>query len=125
MGDVSNNFSRYEFSCPCGCGFDTVDVELLEVAQRMRDHWDCRVDITPSGGACRCAQYNGSIEGHTKSRHLRGQAMDFIVDYNRISPRVVQRTLRQWYRDKYGIGKGKNFTHFDVRPYVSEWDYDD
>ena len=26
MGDLSENFSRSEFECKCGCGFATVDV---------------------------------------------------------------------------------------------------
>ena len=37
MGTVSKNFSRSEFACKCGCGFDAVDVDLLAGLQALRD----------------------------------------------------------------------------------------
>ena len=36
MGDLSENFSRHEFACKCGCGNDTVDAELIRVLQSVR-----------------------------------------------------------------------------------------
>jgi len=37
VGDISEHFSRSEFRCKCGCGQDTVDVELIELCEVVRD----------------------------------------------------------------------------------------
>ena len=31
MGDLTKNFSRSEFACKCGCGFDDIDLVLQSV----------------------------------------------------------------------------------------------
>ena len=55
MGDLSKNFSRSEFECSCGCGFDDVSVELVELLQEIRDEIEEPIAIT---SACRCKEHN-------------------------------------------------------------------
>ena len=31
MGDLTKNISRYEIACKCGCGFDTIDIEVVRM----------------------------------------------------------------------------------------------
>jgi uncharacterized protein YcbK (DUF882 family) len=118
---LSQNFYRYEFACPCGCGFQTADVELVTVLQRLRDHYEKPVYLTERGKGARCETFNAEVGGYPKSRHLRGEAADFSVD--RIPAHEVQALLRRWYPEKYGIGRGQSFTHVDVRPNAANWSY--
>ena len=118
---LSENFWRYEFACPCGCGFQTADIELVAILQRLRDHYERPVLLTQRGKGARCAVYNEQIGGYANSRHLRGEAADFTV--HGTPAQEVQALLRRWYSDKLGIGRARNWTHVDVRPYVAEWTY--
>ena len=115
---LSENFFRYEFACKCGCGLQTADVEIITVWQRIRTHYDRLVTI--NSGA-RCAAHNQAVGGYPNSRHLRGEAADGTVDH--VPAQEVQSLLRSWYPNKLGIGRGRNFTHIDVRPSAANWSY--
>lgn len=113
MGDLSRNFSRSEFSCYCGCGFDTVDVELIHALEEIRSNFPgSRVIITPKGG-CRCVKGNRDAGGKVKSQHLRSRGADFIV--TGVPARVVQEFCLRRFEGKFGIGCYENFTHIDTR----------
>ena len=66
MGDLTNNLSRYEFACQCGCGFNAADKELVEVMQEARDalanevNQDLKIIVT-SGN--RCKEHNEAEGG--------------------------------------------------------------
>jgi len=38
MGDLSPHFSRHEFACRDGCGYDTPEPELLAALEELRHH---------------------------------------------------------------------------------------
>jgi len=118
MGDLSDNFSRSEFECKCGCGFNTVDTELLHVLEVTRQEFDRKTKIT---SGCRCEPWNIKVGGKINSKHLIGQAADIQV--NGVSPEKVFRFLSMRYNNKYGIGNNKEFTHLDVRPDKARWRY--
>ena len=42
---MSKYFSRSEFSCNCGCGFDTVDFELIQMLDGLRENFDKPIHI--------------------------------------------------------------------------------
>ena len=111
MGNLSKNFSRYEFECRDKCGFSTVDTELLDVLQALRTHF--KVGVFISSG-CRCLKYNTRIKGAEHSKHMWGQAADIQV--TNVKPKKVADYLEKTYPGKYGVGRYKNFTHVDVRP---------
>jgi uncharacterized protein YcbK (DUF882 family) len=73
---MSANFTRAEFACKCGCGFDTVDATLLRGLQRLRDVVARPIIIT---SACRCKAHNAKVGGVSTSRHLIAQAADIII----------------------------------------------
>ena len=110
MGDLSKNLSRKEFKCPCGCGKDTVDAELVVVIQDVRDEFLRPVHIN-SGH--RCIAHNQSVGGSKNSMHLEGRAGDIKLDY--IDVNVVYEYLDKKYPDKYGIGLYKTFVHIDTK----------
>jgi len=111
---LSENFYRHEFACrdadgsPCACGLDTVDAQLVEILQALRDFFERPVRIT---SACRCLRQNRRVGGASNSQHLYGRAADVVVEG--IDPKLVQ----EWARDNDvpGIGCYNTFTHLDTR----------
>ena len=110
MRYISFNFKRSEFACKCGCGFDTIDAETLQVLQSLRQHFNRPVTIN---SGCRCEEYNKKQGGAKNSQHLLGRAADFTV--KGIQPKEVQSYLKIAYPGKYGVGSYGTFTHLDTR----------
>lgn len=117
MGKISKHFSRHEFACKCGCGFNTVDVELIEALEAVRQHFDQPVTIT---SGCRCEAHNKLVGGSTRSQHLVGKAADFKV--KGVNSDIVAHLLMAFYPGKFGIGRYNGRTHIDVRAKESRWD---
>jgi len=110
MGDLSEHFSRSEFSCKDGCGFDTVDAELITVLEDVRTSF--RMPVIINSG-CRCEEHNKLANGSEKSQHLKGRAADFRVEG--LHPDMVANYLERKYFDRYGIGRYDGRTHIDTR----------
>ena len=118
MGDLSKDFSRWEFACNCGCGFDTVDIETLEVVQEIRDHFNARVSVS---SGCRCRYWNAHEGGAPDSLHVHARAADISVVG--VHPDKVADYLEAKYPDRYGIGRYNTFTHIDTRSgHTARWD---
>ena len=110
------HFSRNEFSCNCGCGFNTVDYELARVLDDVREYFGQRTTIN---SGCRCKTHNQDVGGGEKSQHLLGRAADIVVDD--VHAHMVSNYLTNKYEYKYGIGTYKGFTHIDTRSQKSRW----
>ena len=118
MGDLSQNFSRWEFSCNCGCGFDTVDAMLLVVLQDLSDTYNhMPVNIS---GPNRCPEHNKKVGGAKDSEHMKAKAVDIKVQ--RMSPQVIYNYLNKKYPNTFGIGIYVNRVHIDVRKEKARWD---
>jgi uncharacterized protein YcbK (DUF882 family) len=105
---LSKYFSRHEFACKCGCGFNTVDIELLNLCDLIRDY--VKKPVTASSG-CRCIRHNASVGGASNSQHLYGRAADLIVD----DPLAVYDYLDRRYPNRYGFGVYESWLHVDSR----------
>lgn len=116
MEKLSANFSREEFACKCGCGFDHISLELVEVLQDVRNHFGKPIKVT---SACRCEEHNYRVGGAKKSKHLLGIAADIVV--KGVSPDEVVGYLTETYPTRYGVGKYNSFTHIDVRDKKARW----
>ena len=121
MGDLSKNLSRHEMTCECGCGFDTVDYELVNVLQGCIDHFRNGVPayMLITGGN-RCEAHNETIKGAAKnSQHIKGRAADFklfrVGTREQIDPVDVFSYLDNKFSGKYGIGLYSNRVHVDTR----------
>lgn len=110
MGDLSKNFSRHEFACNCGCGYDTVDKELVDILQDVRDHFGAAVTVT---SGCRCEAYNAKVGGSPGSQHRLGRAADIVVDG--VAPAAVHEYLAGKISGRFGLGSYATFTHVDTR----------
>ena len=117
MGDISHYFNRSEFACKCGCGFQTVDHELLKVLEHLRGEFGAPITIN---SACRCDAHNKNIGGASGSKHKQGIAADIVI--KGVDPSVVYSYLIGVYSSKYGIGNYTNFTHIDVRSIKARWE---
>ncbi|ASV43374.1 hypothetical protein [Vibrio phage JSF12] len=114
----NRGFSRKEFACKCGCGYSTVDAELLEVLVTLKEHFNGATVKIASG--CRCEEHNKKVGGRPRkpgerysgSKHLWGVAADIQV--SGVAPSKVADYLEKTYPNKYGIGRYDTFTHIDI-----------
>lgn len=104
------HFTRAEFACQCGCGFDTVDVELATVVVLARQHFGVPVIIT---SGCRCETHNINEGGAENSFHPLGKAADCYV--SGVSPQEVADFFDQLLGARGGIKVYLDRVHVDVR----------
>ena len=116
MGDLTQNFSRIEFACKCGCGFDTADHETVNILQEVADEFGEQVKIT---SGCRCYKHNKAVGGSTTSQHLYGRAADIQV--KNVDAAAVYEFLDGKYPNKLGLGEYSSFTHIDTRIGKARW----
>lgn len=108
------NFTRSEFACKCGCGFDTVDYKLVEILDEIREHFD--VPVTVNSG-CRCEAHNTASGGMPKtatstgSLHMYGRAADIVVQG---IPSAIVADLAIQMKVP-GVGEYPTFVHLDTR----------
>lgn len=121
---LSENFNSYEFRCglgrTCSCQTTLIDSALVDILQKIRNHWPGHAVHITSG--YRCPAYNRSVNGAAGSYHCKGMAADITVDG--IAPREVA-----GYAESIGVlGIGLYetqadgfFVHVDTRTYKSFW----
>jgi uncharacterized protein YcbK (DUF882 family) len=117
MGKLSANFDRSEFACKCLCDYDTVDVELLEILEAIRQHFAAAITIN---SAARCPNKNRAVGGAKNSQHLYGRAADIVVDG--IGPDEVHAYIDKTWPNELGLGRYATFTHVDSRGYKARWE---
>ena len=115
---ISEKFYRDEFECKCGCGMDSINLELVNKIQKVRDEYG---PIRISSG-CRCKTWNKKEGGKPESSHLKGLALDVVC--NNSSDRY--RLLKQLTLGFRRIGVHKSFIHVDIdsdKPEEVMWVY--
>ena len=80
---LTKNFTKSEFECPCGCGQQSVDMELAEKLQLLRDKVDRPLKIT---SGYRCITHNAAVGGSQNSKHRYGMAADWRTENRSINP---------------------------------------
>lgn len=107
MGDLTKYFSKSEFACKCGCGFDDIDTELVRILDSIREEIKAQLVIN---SGCRCESHNENTKGKHTSAHLTGLAVDVRIDNSVLRKKFVELSL------KHGIsriGIAKDFIHID------------
>lgn len=74
--DDIKHFKKSEFACKCGCGLNNINLEVVKVADKIRDYYE-KPCIVNSGS--RCVKHNKKVGGVSNSRHLQGKAIDIYV----------------------------------------------
>lgn len=116
---LSANFTVREFRCRDGSDPIFVDTELVELLQKIREHFGKPVNIN---SAFRTASHNAKQKKASRySQHLYGKAADIWI------AGVPVDTLAAYAEtllpDRGGIGRysADNFVHVDVRAAKSRW----
>lgn len=118
---LSPNFNSNEFDCHGnGCCSETlIDQKLVELLQRIRDHFGKAITIT---SGYRCPTHNSKVSRAKNSYHTKGQAADFTV--SGVTPREVAK-----YAESIGIkgiglyetDRDGHFVHIDTRTTKAFW----
>ena len=116
MGDLSKNFSKLEFQCPCSCGANKISSVLIEKLQKVRNIIGRPIVIT---SGVRCEFYNASIKGSMNSSHIPdeyeiGNDVDIACTNSKDRYELVE--VAQKFFKRIGISGGQygGFVHLDV-----------
>lgn len=125
----SKYFNINEFKCKCGTCEMPANMppqSLIDILESIREHFNKPLIIN-SGH--RCATHNKKIGGATKSRHIIGDAVDFIIK-DVPTKQVMKYVIEKYDSEPYGIAvminannEYKGFVHLDVRGYRARWAY--
>ena len=113
---LSKNFKVKEFACKDNSDPIFISPELVEVLQKIRDHFGKPVNIN---SAYRTVTHNKKEGGAVYSQHLYGTAADIKV--SGVSPKKVAQYAETLLSGRGGIGIYSTFTHIDVREDKSRW----
>lgn len=113
---LSANFRVKEFACTDGSDPIFIDTDLVNILQKVRNHFGKAVTIT---SAYRTPGKNKAVGGTTYSQHLYGRAADIKV--NGVTPKKVAAYVEKLMPKSGGIGIYKTFIHVDVRTAKSRW----
>lgn len=119
MGDLTHNFSRWEFACLCGCGFDDVDLKLVEVLQTIRESANMPLLIT---SGCRCIAHNRAVSGMIDSYHLAGKAADWVIPGLCCFELLLFATMHRVFNIRgIGLYPDTEHIHTDIRHHPRRW----
>ena len=114
---LSNNFKVKEFACNDGSDTVLISDDLVDLLQKIRDHFG--VSVTINSGY-RTSTYNKKVGGATNSQHVKGTAADIVA--KGVDPLTVAQYAEYLMPNSGGIGVYQTFTHVDVRTSRSRWD---
>ena len=114
---LSKNFKVSEFKCNDGSDTVLISDKLVDLLQKIRDHFGVAVTIN---SGYRTSTYNKKVGGATNSQHVKGTAADIVV--KGVDPLTVAQYSEHLMPDSGGIGVYQTFTHVDVRTSRSRWD---
>lgn len=113
---LSANFKVKEFRCKDNTDTIFVAPALVELLQKIRDHYKKPVNIN---SAYRTEPYNKKIGGANYSQHKYGTAADIYI--SGVTPTALYTYVDSLLGNTGGIGKYKNFVHVDVREVKARW----
>ena len=113
---LTKNFKVREFACSDGTDVIFISMDLVEVLQKIRDHFGKPVNIN---SAYRTPAKNKAVGGAAYSQHLYGLAADISIAG--VSPKSVADFAETLLPKSGGIGIYQSFTHVDVRTAKSRW----
>ena len=114
---LSAHFRVREFACHDGSDTVLISDELVELLERIREHFGSAVNIN---SGYRTAAYNAQVNGSPRSQHMQGTAADIVV--SGVAPLEVAQYAEYLQPNSGGIGLYQTFTHVDVRTNRSRWD---
>ena len=113
---LSKNFTVKEFACSDGTDTVFISWALVNLLQKIRDHFGKAVIIN---SAYRTEAHIKAIGGATYSQHKYGLAADIHI--NGVTPKEIAAYVETLMPSSGGIGIYKSFCHVDVRRVRSRW----
>ncbi len=113
---LAPNFKVKEFACKDNADVVFIAPELVDVLQKIRDHFGKAVNIN---SGYRTNFHNNRVGGAKQSQHLYGTAADIYI--SGVSPEDIAAYSETLLSGTGGIGIYKNFVHIDVRRNKSRW----
>lgn len=112
--DAIKHFKKSEFTCKCGCGLNNIQLEVVKIADAVREHFGSPAIVT---SGTRCTKHNAEVGGVANSRHLQGKAIDMYVQ------NVSWNDLLEYLRELEQKGKirycyhinNSDCCHFDIK----------
>lgn len=117
---LTKDFTRAEFQCPCGCGRQMIDTELVDKLQLIRTKVNRPITITSS---YRCIPHNAAVGGSPESQHRYGFAADWRISNRSINPvalGIVAQSVGFGGIGIYWHSMGA-FVHADTRGAKATW----
>lgn len=110
------HFKQSEFACKCGCGFNSINLNLVKILDEIREFYGQPLTVT---SGCRCRNHNNKVSGSvSNSRHISGKASDIKVkniDKARVLTKckeyVASGRARYTYTNNTNM---KNVVHIDI-----------
>lgn len=136
MGDMTLNFSRWEFACKgkdCCDHSAPIDYRIPKLLEKIRTQVSVYLNkVTPLSltSAFRCIKYNctpkskGGVGSSAGSQHPLGTAVDLTCPVG-MSIDTFAEIVKQAMIDagiKGGVGRYPTFVHMDVRGEWAFWD---
>lgn len=108
-GKVSEHFKAKEFQCKDKSEELLVATELIEVLEKIRNHFNAPIIIN---SGYRTPSWNSKVNGASNSYHCKGMAADIVVKKHS-STEVAK--YADSIMEQGGVIRYTNFTHVDVR----------
>lgn len=113
MGDLTENFSMWEFTCRCGCGICIIDAGFLLKLQYARKLAGIAFTIT---SGCRCLSHNKAEGGSEESDHLTTETLacegvDILCNNSHNRYKIVNAAIIAGFKR---IGLHKTFIHLGL-----------
>lgn len=103
---------------PANPGILTNIERVADVMQQIRNRYKRSITIN---SWYRDPVTNSRVGGASGSRHLQGDAVDFVVQG--LSTAEVFKDLNPWWGNKGGLAYHRSFVHLDCRGWKSRWQY--
>lgn len=114
---IAKNFQVKEFACEDGSDTIFISPSLVELLQKIRDHFGKAVNLN---SGFRTQAHNNKIPNAGKySQHLYGKAADIRI--TGVKPKDIAAYVETLIPNTGGIGIYKDFVHVDVRKDKSRW----
>ena len=113
---VSDHFKVKEFACSDGSDPVFIAPALVDVLEKIRNHFGKPVHIN---SGYRTVTKNKAVGGATYSQHLFGTAADIHIDG--VTPKQIAAYAETLLKNTGGIGIYSSFCHVDVRKVKSRW----
>ncbi len=110
MGDLSKDFSEWEFICKCGCKTNIVSKRFIWMLQYSRELAGILYTIT---SGCRCPGHNKSEGGSPESDHLvtdiwQCEGADIACTSSHLRMIIINASIEAGFKR---IGVAKTFIH--------------